>query len=83
VAAEGISLSFKREEGAEGTVSGTNASNAVGVGPLGVSFAFFEGGSINPSSLQMYRSISLKGETNQLKEEQKELTNRGASHLHR
>jgi hypothetical protein len=60
-AAEEISFSFGREEGAEGakgaegvegTVGGTEASNAAGVDSPGVALAFFEGGSINPSSMQ-------------------------------
>jgi hypothetical protein len=57
-AAEEISFSFGREEGAEGaegaegTVGGTEASDAAGVDSPGVALAFFEGGSINPSSMQ-------------------------------
>jgi hypothetical protein len=53
-AAKGTCLPLEREEGAEATVGGTEASDAAGVGLLGVAFAFFEGDSIKPSSLQAY-----------------------------
>jgi hypothetical protein len=46
-AAEEISFSFRRAKGAEGTVGGTEASDAAGV-----ALAFFGGGSTKPSSLQ-------------------------------
>jgi hypothetical protein len=60
-AAEGTSFPFEREEAFEGwaatAVGGTEASDAAGVGLLGLPFAFFEGGSINPSSLQAYEPL--------------------------
>jgi hypothetical protein len=43
-AAEEISFSFRRAKGAEGTVGGTEASDAAGV-----ALAFFGGGSTKPS----------------------------------
>jgi hypothetical protein len=35
------------------------ASDAAGVGLMGLAFTFFEGGSINPSSLQAYESLKI------------------------
>jgi hypothetical protein len=61
-AAEGTFFPFEREEAVDGwpaaAVGGTDASDAAGVGLLGLAFAFFEGGSIKPSSLQAYGSLS-------------------------
>jgi hypothetical protein len=49
---EGTSFPFKRKEQVGATFDGVGVSDAAGVGLLGLVFAFFEGGSIKPSSLQ-------------------------------
>jgi hypothetical protein len=52
VASEGSSFPFEREEGDGASFSKIGASDAAGAGPLELAFAFFEGGSIKPSSMQ-------------------------------
>jgi hypothetical protein len=56
-AAKGTYFSFGRKEGADTTFGGTEASDSAGVGLVGLAFAFFEGGSIKPLSLQANGSL--------------------------
>jgi hypothetical protein len=51
-AVEGFSFPFVREEGAGASFDKAGASDVAGVGLLELILAFFEGGSVKPSSLQ-------------------------------